>query len=155
MYVIKVFDNEKFEGYFCGTYTVNDGTFIGATLFDLSNADRIQSFNSLDRAAGRVKSLIEVKLHNGYLSKYSFKVVELSEDEEAKIKKSKKAAKEDKVKKEVVYTGVSKEYLEQARNLYVKSLKRFNEGEKSYYYFLGKVEVLNDILADINNRGDE
>lgn len=159
-YVIEVSDrlNEfttdiTVVGYFCGTYN-SRGTFIASTTPYANNADRIMLFTSLDKAAGRVKSLIEVKLHNAYLSHMKFRVIEISEEEANKIKEAKREARINKEQRKVEYVGVSKKYLQQLLEIYISQQNRYLSDDIMFYYAGGKIDAIKEILDNLNGKGE-
>lgn len=143
-------------GYYAGTYTANNterGKYIGYSDTGLlANLPAIQIFKTQKAAENKVNKLEEIKETNLDLSFMKFIIVQLDEDIANKIIQAKESQKQNKVNRDVVYTGVSVNYLKEYLELEQDKLK--NMSRHISIYSRGKQEGRIEILQEIiNNLG--
>jgi len=159
MYAIKIFDkvNEwsrevSFIGYYTGLYSAtrgDSGKFIGAnTIRDPEFGYNIQTFKTKQAAENKITKLLEVQEMNLHLSHMKFEVVELSEEDANTIQKAKDSRKSNS-KREIVYTGVSTNYLKELLQM-LKDQMNLDLPLIEQCKLRGKIEIIEQILKSLS-----
>lgn len=159
MYAIKIYDkvNEwsrdvSFIGYYTGLYNgarADSGKFIGAnTIREPEYGYNIQLFKTKQAAENKITKLKEVKEYNLHLSHMKFEIVELAEKDANTILKAKESRKST-TKREIIYTGVSKNYLEELLQM-LKDQIDLDAPLTEQYKLKGKIEIIKQILDSLN-----
>lgn len=164
MYAIKIYDitndwsrDISFIGYYTGLYNASradSGKFIGANIIrEPENGYNIQLFKTKQAAEHKITKLLEVQEMNLHLSHMKFEIVELSEEDIDIIQKAKDSRKSNS-KREVIYTGVSANYLKQCLYIVNKEIDNSMYTNSNYWKAIGKKELLEEILKELTIKED-
>ena len=167
IYAIEVYDRPyawsnskdlKLLGYYAGTYTAQGaerGKYIAYSEVGMcANLCAIQIFKTQKAAENKVIKLEKIKETNLDLSFMKFIIVQLDEDTANSIIQAKEKQKQSKSNREVIYTGVSINYLKQYLELEQDKLTNMSKhiSVHSRGKQEGRIEILQEIINDIEGR---